>query len=42
MTGHGSDIGTALSGDGPIASEQVQSWIDAAADSGLANSPLLV
>ncbi len=35
MTGHGPDIDTALSGDGPIAREQVQSWIDAAADSDL-------
>jgi hypothetical protein len=33
MTGPGPDIDTALSGDGPIASEQVLSWIDAAADS---------
>ena len=35
MTGHGLEIDTALSGDGPIASEQVLSWIDAAADSDL-------
>jgi hypothetical protein len=35
VTGHGLDIDTALSGDGLIASEQVLSWIDAAADSDL-------
>jgi hypothetical protein len=35
MTGPGPDIETALSGDGPIPSEQVLSWIDAAADSDL-------
>jgi hypothetical protein len=35
VTGHGPDIDTVLSGDGPIASEQVLSWIDAAADSDL-------
>jgi hypothetical protein len=35
VTGHGLEIDTALSGDGPIASEQVLSWIDAAADSDL-------
>ena len=34
-TGHGLEIDTALSGNGPIASEQVLSWIDAAADSDL-------
>jgi len=35
MTGPGLDIDTALSGDGTIPSEQVLSWIDAAADSDL-------
>jgi hypothetical protein len=35
VTGHGLEIDTALSGDGPIASGQVLSWIDAAADSDL-------
>ena len=35
MTGPGLEIDAALSGDGPIASEQVLSWIDAAADSDL-------
>jgi len=35
MTGPDPDIDTALSGDGPISSEQVLSWIDAAADSDL-------
>jgi hypothetical protein len=35
VTGHGLEIDTALSGDGPIASEQVLPWIDAAADSDL-------
>jgi hypothetical protein len=35
MTGPGPDIDTALSSDGPIANEQVLSWIDAAADSDL-------
>ena len=35
MTGPGLEIDAAPSGDGPIASEQVLSWIDAAADSDL-------
>jgi hypothetical protein len=35
MTGPELDIDTALSGDGTIPSEQVLSWIDAAADSDL-------
>ena len=35
MTGPGPDIDTALSSDGPIANEQVLSWIEAAADSDL-------
>ena len=35
MTGRGLDIDTALSGYGTIPSEQVLSWIDAAADSDL-------
>jgi hypothetical protein len=35
VTGPGLEIDAALSGDGPIASEQVLSWIDAAADSDL-------
>lgn len=49
MTGPGPDIDTALSGDGPIPSEQVLSWIDAAADGKrkehmelLATVPLLI
>jgi len=41
MTGPGPDIDTALSSDGPIANEQVLSWIDAAADSDLPTLPKL-